>query len=201
MSSDAPPRERILGAAMGLFMERGFADTTTLEIATRARVSKREIYALVGNKEAMLAACVAERGNRMRLPEGIPDPTDRESLREGLRRYAATMLREVTDPAVVEVFRLGIAEARRSPAIARSLAAMGRAPARAALGALLRRARERGLIAKGDLEEMMGQFHGYLWGDRMIWILLGVEAAPRPKEIERRAERVARAFLEIYSTA
>jgi len=32
-------------------MKSGYATTSTLEIATRARVSKRELYALVGNKQ------------------------------------------------------------------------------------------------------------------------------------------------------
>ena len=61
-------RDRILRAAMRTFMEHGFAAATTLEIATRAKVSKRELYALVGNKEQMLAACVAGRGQRMAQP-------------------------------------------------------------------------------------------------------------------------------------
>ena len=55
MSIPVSARERILAAAMETFMERGFANATTLEIATRARVSKRELYALGGNKEQMLA--------------------------------------------------------------------------------------------------------------------------------------------------
>ena len=198
MSSDSSARERILAAAVHLFMERGFADTTTLEIATRARVSKRELYALVGNKEAMLAACIAERGNRMRLPEGYPKPTNRATLRAALRQYAATMLREIVDPDVMEVLRLGIAEARRSPGIARSIAAMGRGPARAALEALLRPAKESGLLKAGDLDEMLGQFHGLLWGDRLVWILLGLEKGPSPREIDRRAEQVTSMFLAIH---
>lgn len=198
MSSDSPARERILGAAMALFMERGFAQATTLEIATRAQVSKRELYALVGNKEAMLATCVAERGNRMRLPEGFPAPTDRASLHAALRKYAVTMLREIMDPDVVDVFRLGIAEAKRSPGIARSLDAVGRGPARGALLALLRPAKARGLLSGGELEEMTGQFHGLLWGDRLVWILLGLEKAPGAREIGRRADHVTAAFLAIY---
>ena len=38
----SPVRARILEAAFSAFMERGFAETSTLEIATRARASKRE---------------------------------------------------------------------------------------------------------------------------------------------------------------
>jgi AcrR family transcriptional regulator len=183
---------------MELFVERGFAETTTLEIATRARVSKRELYTLVGNKDDMLAICIAGRGDRMRLPEGFPEPTDRASFETALRTYGATMLREITDPAVLEVFRLGIAEAKRSPAIARSLHERGRGPARAALEALLKSARAARLLADGNIEEMMLDFRGLLWGDTMVWILLGLEKAPGPKEIERRAEKAARLFAELY---
>jgi len=39
-------RERILEAAFRAFRKSGYATTSTLEIATRARVSKRELYEL-----------------------------------------------------------------------------------------------------------------------------------------------------------
>jgi AcrR family transcriptional regulator len=186
---------------MELFVERGFAETTTLEIASRARVSKRELYALVGNKDEMLAVCVARRGDRMRLPEGFPEATDRARLEAALKEYGATMLRELTDPAVLEVFRLGIAEAKRSPTIAHSLNERGRGPARSALEALLKAARAANLLADGSMEEMLHDFHGLLWGNAMVWILLGLEKAPGPKEIEQRAGKAARSFLELYGTA
>src|SRR5436189_64843 len=67
-ASDASTRERVLGAAFAVFRKRGFSDATTLEIATRAQVSKRDLYALFGNKHAMLAACIKERASRMRQP-------------------------------------------------------------------------------------------------------------------------------------
>src|SRR5437764_828152 len=95
VSSGPSARERILRAAAELFAERGFAAATTLEIATRARVSKRELYTLVGNKDAVLAACVATRGSRMRLPQEYPTPTNRETLDATLTAYGSTVLREL----------------------------------------------------------------------------------------------------------
>src|SRR5215469_9231086 len=53
-------RQRILEAAFAAFMKSGYATASTLEISTRARVSKRELYALVGNKQEMLIACISE---------------------------------------------------------------------------------------------------------------------------------------------
>ena len=60
-----PVRGRILEAAFSAFTERGFAETSTLEIATRARASKRELYALFGSKQDMLVACISERAKRL----------------------------------------------------------------------------------------------------------------------------------------
>ena len=54
----SPVRGRILEAAFSAFAEHGFADTSTLEIATRARASKRELYAEFGSKRGILEAHV-----------------------------------------------------------------------------------------------------------------------------------------------
>jgi AcrR family transcriptional regulator len=191
-------RMRILRAAMDAFMEHGFAAATTLEIATRAKVSKRELYALVGNKEAMLAACVAGRGDRMRLPEDFPAPTDRKGLREALRLYGLTLLRELTDPDVAAVFRLAASEWKRSPGVGASINERGRKPARAALEALLRQARAAKLLGDGDLAAMVAHYQGLLWGDFYVWMLVGVDKAPTAREMERRAAEVADLFLAVY---
>jgi len=49
-------------------MRKGYAATSMLEIATRAHVSKRDIYALIGAKQEMLIACVSERAKRFQAP-------------------------------------------------------------------------------------------------------------------------------------
>ena len=72
-------RERILDAAFAAFMKSGYATTSTLEIATRARVSKRELYAEVGNKQEILIACISERATRLKVPADLPVPHDRET--------------------------------------------------------------------------------------------------------------------------
>ncbi len=136
-ANENPIRRRIVGAAFSVFMERGYAQTSTLEIATRARVSKRELYALVGNKQEMLVACISERAKRLRMPEDLPLVRDRETLARVLVSFGAQLLREVSDPTVVAVFRLAIAEAERTPEVARALDAIGREASRAALREML----------------------------------------------------------------
>src|SRR6516164_148308 len=69
-----PIRERILQAAFSLFAETSFSTTSMLDIVTRARVSKRDLYALFRNKHAVLAACIHERTEHMCRPLATAAP-------------------------------------------------------------------------------------------------------------------------------
>jgi AcrR family transcriptional regulator len=190
-------RRRILDAAFSAFMEAGYAATSTLNIATRARVSKRELYALVGNKQEMLVACIASRAERLRVPADLPEPRDRTTLARILENLGARLLREVSDPAVIAVFRLAIAEAVRAPEVARALDAIGGETSRAAVREIMTRARSAGLVG-GNPGVMAEQFAGLLWRNLMLGLLLGVAERPTPQEITRRARDATAAFLSIY---
>jgi AcrR family transcriptional regulator len=192
-----PIRRRILGAAFSVFTERGYAETSTLEIATRAKVSKRELYTLVGNKQEMLVACISERAKRLRMPEDMPPVRDRKTLARVLVSFGTQLLREVSDPTVVAVFRLAIAEAERTPKVARALHTIGRETTSAALQEILTRARSSELL-DGDPAEMAEHFIALLWGNLMVSLLLRVADAPGSNEIERRAHEAASAFLRLY---
>jgi AcrR family transcriptional regulator len=193
-----PARARILDAAFAAFMERGFAETSTLEIATRARVSKRELYALVGSKQEMLAACIGERAKRLQMPADLPEPHDRETLARVIEAFGTKLLQEVSDPTVVAVFRLAIAEAVRAPEVARALNAIGIEPSRAALRELMSRGRLAGLLS-GEPTEMAEHFAGLLWGNLMTGLLLRVAERPNASEIARRARVASAALLQLYA--
>ncbi len=78
-SAEHPMQDRILGAAFKAFTEDGYAETSTLEIAKRAKISKRDLYANFGSKHAVLVACIKSRADRMRLSAGPaypPNPAD-----------------------------------------------------------------------------------------------------------------------------
>jgi AcrR family transcriptional regulator len=194
---DAPPRERILHAAFAAFTEGGFAETSTLEIATRAKVSKRELYALVGNKQAMLLACIEERARRLPTPADLPAAPDRETLARILTTFGAGLLREVSDPTVVAAFRLAIAEAERTPEVAQTLNALGREEARAAVTDLLAQAHASGLIS-GSPADLAEQFMALLWGDLFVRLLLRVADRPTPDEAEVRAQHAATTLLRLH---
>ena len=89
-------------------------------------------------------------------------------------------MREVSDPHVVAVFRLAIAEAVQAP---------GRH--------IMTQARAAGLI-DGSLADLAEQFAGLLWRDLLVSLLLGVAQRPNPRAIEARARDAAEAFLRLH---
>jgi AcrR family transcriptional regulator len=190
-------RKRILGAAFEAFTERGYDATSTLDIATRARVSKRELYSLVGNKQALLVAGITARAKRLEAPADLPDPNDRESLAEALTSFGKQILREVTDPAVVAVFRLAIAEAVRAPEVARAVDSIGRDTVQSGLRRVMAKAETSGLIA-GRPAELAEEFRALLWGNLMVDLLLGVTDQPGAREIAARAREATATFLQLH---
>ena len=183
-------RERILGAAFKAFTEDGYAATSTLDIATRAKASKRDLYANFGSKHAMLVACIKGRADRMRLARDLPAPHTRQMLASTLTAFATNLVRETSHPTVIAMFRLAIAEATRSPEIAKALDLAGPAATRGTLAGLLASAQSTGLIGSGEPAEMARQFLGLLWEVLMVGLLLGLPRRPhRPRPPDGRPRR------------
>jgi AcrR family transcriptional regulator len=198
--SDGSLRERLLRAAFSVFREHGFADASTLEIATRAQVSKRDLYAQFDSKQAMLAACIAERAGRMRQPlnlaSQVPDSLD--AFKATLVQLGKSILHGLSDPDVLTVYRLAIAESARAPDIARILDKVGREASHLALSAWLAKAQVQGLIGAGNPDAMAGHFVATLRGALLIQLLLRVRDAPTAGEIESRARTASEALISLY---
>jgi AcrR family transcriptional regulator len=190
-------RERILDAAFAAFMKSGYATVSMLEVATRARVSKRELYALVGNKQEMLIACITERAKHFAVPADLPVLRDRRTLEQVLASFGTKFVREVSDPTVIAVFRLAVAEVVQAPEVARALDSIGREAGRATLRKIMAEAQASGLLT-GRPAELAAQFAGLLWRDLLVSLLLGVAERPNPREIAVRARDAAAAFLQLH---
>jgi AcrR family transcriptional regulator len=198
--ADLEPRRRsILEAAYHVLVERGYAGASTLEIATRARVSKRELYAEFGSKSGILRALIAATAARMQLPLATAEILDRDDLAAALESYGTTALGELTSPHVVAINRLAIAEAGRSSEMGDILEDTGREPNRKALIDLLAKAQAAGVLGPGEPAAIAGEYFSLLMGDLMYRLLLGVVLRPGPKEIKKRAQAAAQLVLALHA--
>jgi AcrR family transcriptional regulator len=189
-------RERVLRAAFEAFSEKGYSGASTLLIASRAKVSKRDLYAMFPTKASMLVACITSRSQKMDMPEGLSEPEDRQMLAATLGAFAANFLVETLHPDVIGMYRLAIAEAVRSPEVAQMLQDARQAH-RAILTDLFARAQGKGLLPPGDAAEMALRYFALTSEDLILSLLLGGQP-PTRSQIEHRAARSAAEFLLIH---
>jgi AcrR family transcriptional regulator len=191
-------RGRIIEAAFAVLMERGYAGASTIEIATRAKVSKRDLYALFGSKQGILVAMIAGRSAHMRQPLELPAVEDRAALAATLTSFGTTLIKEICHPTVAALFRLAILEAERSPEVARALDANGRTANREALLEFMARAQAGGLVVGAEPEVMTSQFFSLLFGDVLLRVIMRVTDPPSAREASRRAQAATTTLLRLY---
>ena len=174
-------------AAGQVFLAHGFERATTLEIATRAKTSKRELYELFGTKQDLLSALIRTVSRRMQTPLELPAPQTRVAFFDILQEFAAKFLGELLHPTRIGLYRLAIAEAQNSTAMARELEANGRAPVLAAVRKLFQTGAEPGYIESREISLLIRVFFGVLVGDLQTQLLLGLGTEPSAETIRERA--------------
>lgn len=117
-SAASPTRRNLVEAAIALFGQRGFAETSTREIAGRARTNIASIAYHFGGKAGLHMACAHEVARRIgevvgipEAPEGLTPEAAAGLLHDTLARFArfvtadpgardisAFMLRELSEP-------------------------------------------------------------------------------------------------------
>ncbi|MGY4155486.1 AcrR family transcriptional regulator [Bradyrhizobium sp. USDA 4461] len=196
---DGDIRERVLFAGFEALKELGFDGASTLEIATRAKVSKRELYALFKDKQSIAVECIKWRAQQMQLPLELPRPTDRQTLLAVLIKFGAVLVSGVCDPNVLAVFRFAISEFQRAPEIAQALNERGREPSRKKLIELIKNAQESGLLLPAPPAEICEFFFSVLWGDLQIRLLMGLAKPPTKAEIDQRAKQATERLMAAYA--
>ncbi|MCD2106197.1 MULTISPECIES: TetR/AcrR family transcriptional regulator [Rhodococcus] len=82
--------QQMLDAAVDVFSDRGFHETSMDAIAAKAEISKPMLYLYYGSKEELFAACIHREGLRFLealAPAGAPNLTPREQLRAALEGF------------------------------------------------------------------------------------------------------------------
>ncbi|MFZ2172769.1 MAG: TetR/AcrR family transcriptional regulator [Rhodococcus sp. (in: high G+C Gram-positive bacteria)] len=82
--------QQMLDAAVDVFSDRGFHETSMDAIAAKAQISKPMLYLYYGSKDELFAACIHREGLRFveaLAPAGDPSITPREQLRCALEGF------------------------------------------------------------------------------------------------------------------
>ncbi len=192
-----PRRAHILDVAAKVLAERGYRRTTMLDVARRASASKETLYAWFGGKLGLFEAVMRRNAGRVRLAlygHLGGDTLVESALTDFGRALAAHLL---CDNAVA-INRAAISEARSGPSLADNLSRLGHEPIRRTFVRYLDESNARGHLKIEDPDDAVDTFAGLLLGYAETQRLLGLMDEPSTSEIEERAKKAARRFLQLY---
>lgn len=198
-------RAAIMATASEFFIVRGYAGTNLDDLATAARVSKKTVYNVVGDKERLFRQVayqlLGEAEEYSRRTAG--ELAEIGALEPGLRDAAVRLARMVLGGPVIPLRRLLIAEVERFPELAAEYYDRGPGLVMSTLAGCLGRLSERGLLAVSDPEVAAEHLAFLIMGaglDRALFRPHGTEP-PAESEIEARAHAGVDAFLAAYRAA
>lgn len=199
----ARKRRAILTAATEVFLQHGYLGASMDEVAARAAVSKQTVYKQFADKEHLFADIVLGTFGQLAddfartYASTLEDATD---MRQAFGDLARWFLDTLTQPYIVQLRRLVVAEADRFPAIAaawfegafhRTLVLLGESMARLADRGMLRELVDPTLAAY--------QFAGLVMYKPMNQLMFaGTGARPPADELGQIADRAAEVFLAAY---
>jgi AcrR family transcriptional regulator len=192
-------REAILEAARVVFSREGFAEASMSAIAEQLGGSKGTLYSYFESKEELFAAYVrAECGL---FAEGVFDVASDGDVASRLSAIGARFLERLLSESAVRTYQLVVAEAHRSPELARVFYEAGPARGVASLTQVLEDARAGGEIQVEDCEGAAQQFMALCRANLHFRYSLNLIDRPGRAEIHETVREAVRTFMARFSAA
>jgi TetR/AcrR family transcriptional repressor of mexJK operon len=188
-------------AARTLFLAKGYDGASMDDVAALAAVSKQTVYKHFADKKRLFTAIItgdidAAESLTAQIVAALGDSED---LEHDLRQFARQHVIDVTQPHLIQLRRIVIAEAERFPELARTWYASGPERAHATLADQFRALARRGLLRVDD---------PLLAAQHLNWLILSIplnramfhgnDIEFTSSELERYADEGARVFLAAY---
>jgi TetR/AcrR family transcriptional repressor of mexJK operon len=189
--------ERLLMAAVEVFLEKGFAAASVDEIAARAKASKITFYNHYGNKEALFEA-VIRRQNAL-LEETMDGKlAENVSLEDFLTDIAHRLYESLLRKDTVKLVRVLHAEAARFPQLACVFEQAGPSRAMNRLAREFEKYMAHGDMRRADPVLAAEHFLHLALGELIRRVLLGVRPAFSKAETSKRIASGIDVFLRAY---
>jgi AcrR family transcriptional regulator len=173
---------RVMEVATDMFVSRGYAATTLLDIAKKAGVATRTLYQHFGDKEDIFREVVFARDTAI---IDAPVLEEGEDLLAALRKAARYCYDVALRPRSIDLMRLMIAESARFPELISTVASKIFTRFTGNIAVLFRQLAEKGLISAGDHDQSAELFADLLLGNRTVMIYFGwLSAVPTEADIE-----------------
>ena len=182
----------LLATALRLFLDRGFDAVSIEEIAKRAGVAKRFVYARYGDKSELFVGAVEHAIGPHLMPLQAFEPP-RQRAERGLLAFGRRLIDLALEPDALALHRLFITTASRFPQLTERFIARNRHRALGEVERVLGYYAERGEIMLTDRATMAEQFFISVVGIPQRLALLGLREPPAREAHRLRA--AVRLFL------
>jgi AcrR family transcriptional regulator len=189
-------RARILDAATDAFLENGYEITSTADIAKRAKVSKRELYAYFQDKQDILAAVIKELQSRIQS-QANANWSSSGDVREVLTKAGTEISRLINSERFGKLFRIVAAESFRDPVSSRNFYLLGPAMGRKNTAAFLKRHMDAGSLRCADPLQAADDFLDMLVSSRYLTAVVLGQLRSFPK-LHVHVEHTVDLFLAYY---
>lgn len=160
-ASDETRREQIVATARDIFLESGFAGTTTDRVAARCQISKNTLYRLFPSKAALFAGIVVAHRRSMldlpRAPDGLP-------LAEAIGKIFMIDIDAEADRERLAFIKLVLVESQRFPEISEIIEHYGVDESRKLLADWLGEQRDMGKIRIDDTKSAARMLTDMIFG-------------------------------------
>lgn len=192
----AKRQAQIEQAAYDVMEDKGYAGTSMLAIARRARASNETLYNWYGDKTGLFRALVRRNAAEVTaLLDAQIDAAD--SVSTTLRRVGPMLLELVTSDRAVALGRAAAADATGT--LGRAISDEGRGSVAPRIATLLERGRQEGMFDFEDADTACETYLSLLIGDLQIRRVVG--RMPQPDAAARigRAETALRQFAKLHA--
>jgi TetR/AcrR family transcriptional repressor of mexJK operon len=190
-------RAAILTAAASVFLREGFDSAGMDTIAREAGVAKQTVYSHFHGKDALFTTMLRLMCEHIVSREGSERVLTMPP-RDGLLEFGRIFLGGILSAHAVAVFRVVVAESRRSSELGRMFYEAGPAWVRQTLYRYLERLCGQGALDLDDVPLAGDMFLGMLYGPLHLEKVLGLGGPPAPAELDRIVGEAVRVFLKTY---
>ena len=186
----------MIDAAELVFGESGYSAASMDGIARRAGMSKKTIYLLFANKQALFNALIDSRREALAAIMASESCDESRAPEEGLKRFLRQIARFVLAPRQAALVRLAVAESQRAPELANAFCEEGSAKACSGLVDWLAAQHERGVLHIPDPQVAAKMLFHMVIADLQMRLLLGARCETQEKDIDERVEQAVRLFVD-----
>jgi len=183
-------RDRLLDAALELFLEHGYGNLSMETIARHAQVSMRTIYSQFGGKAGLFGSLIRRCSDQF-----VINLSDEASPEQALNAFAQTFLYNITKPDAVRIRAILIAESPRFPNLATEFYEQGPLRTLEHLTQFFATQQRAGYFIEINPRFLAEQFISTLRGERLQQVQLGLAATPNEQEIKIWAQQATHLFL------